>query len=360
MKRWVTKAVTAAAISFLLLQAGPAAVMAAGDSGQVVKKTTYEKEIPNTLDADIMERKLYESAGLFENEITEGGKKYTLENVFYTVDDIEETWKGEDKTITLTDIREDELPGVGYEITENGVTYIVKDVHVTARAPKPATEEITEDVRYAAGESVPAEITVTREGEDGSFEARLTLTGTEASGEAPETREIPVIYHNYDVDTYIFGGTQVPRNDERPALEGLEGQILASAALDPADWTITDYRWSGAPYESGGELLRNAAATATRRSTAVTAHYRGTHTVEQPDVVTAEIECETVVSDESKLVGMGRIATVHVTAEGMYSPVKSIVPKALLAGAGIVAIAAAVSLILFAAGKKDKKDGKEA
>ncbi|MCI9577160.1 MAG: hypothetical protein HFJ84_11125 [Clostridiales bacterium] len=73
--------------------------------------------------------------------------------------------------------------------------------------------------------------------------------------------EIPITVTTYDANTYLLNGKEIPKNEETPALEGHENDLLAALNLSPDSYRITSCQWDGEPYTNeSGELCRNAVA----------------------------------------------------------------------------------------------------
>ena len=73
--------------------------------------------------------------------------------------------------------------------------------------------------------------------------------------------EIPITFTTYDANTYLLNGKEIPKQEESPALEGYESDLLEALGLSPDSYRITGYAWDGEPYTNeDGELCRNAVA----------------------------------------------------------------------------------------------------
>ena len=75
---------------------------------------------------------------------------------------------------------------------------------------------------------------------------------------------IPMTVSVYNAQFYAIGDKLVPYNEQAPAVQGFEADILRSIGLDPESYAIDNAAWMGAPYQSGETLCRDAVASGRR------------------------------------------------------------------------------------------------
>ena len=93
---------------------------------------------------------------------------------------------------------------------------------------------------------------------------------------------IPLTFSYYDSFGYVLGDAFIPYNEEIPAMDGFESVLLDSLGLNPEQYRITGFQWTGEPYEENGVMYRNAEASGQRYAASYRAVYSGT--VSLPDV----------------------------------------------------------------------------
>ena len=228
------------------------------------------------------------------------------------------------------------------EITEQGeITYHLKSIEYTVLSEKkleqPAT--VTQQVEYSEllSQNAEAPQTITIEADGKRIEGTLTgieytpitITGRETEASAftdygldvnlptpPNTKEIQytdpqtgktvsavlsfdhlevlddfswrsdvtilLTFSYYDSFGYVLGDVFIPYQEETPALEGAESVLLDSLDLNPEQYRLTKFQWTGEPYEENGVMYRNAEASGQRYAASYRAVYSGT--VSLPDV----------------------------------------------------------------------------
>lgn len=93
---------------------------------------------------------------------------------------------------------------------------------------------------------------------------------------------ILLTFSYYDSFGYVLGDVFIPYQEETPALEGAESVLLDSLDLNPEQYRLTKFQWTGEPYEENGVMYRNAEASGQRYAASYRAVYSGT--VSLPDV----------------------------------------------------------------------------
>lgn len=310
----------------------------------------------------------YEKKDLFAEEIVEGGRIYQLGDVNYTVINEEPVTEKEPviKSVTSDPIPAEEQYQPPETLEEDGITYQLDSVTqqntITAVAYHQAvTGTTTYDHPVDAG-NVPKEKTVTAKNEATGEEVTVTckLDRVEPSDSRQVTKTFPVTYYDYGADAYVFNGHEIANDDNRPALNGYEAELLASAGYDASAWSITSIEWSGEPYESSGQICRDAVATISGQQQNYTAYYTGSITGEEQ-----QASYYTAVYTGTKEIIVENQNKYHIRATAEYelqpeaeNKVAEIL-KAISIGLGILVLAGLVILILYILSKHKKESNKE-
>lgn len=140
-------------------------------------------------------------------------------------------------------------------------------------------------------------------------ESIITYEGVAADGEIPPTRQVeirdpetgrkivqeipldshsyqnyrwvddfwfPITFSVYDAKSYYLGKKVIPYDNEHPALEGCESELLEVIGKTPENYTIENFEWDGEPYrDEMGVMHRNAVGRGSRRIADCYAVYRG-------------------------------------------------------------------------------------
>ena len=94
--------------------------------------------------------------------------------------------------------------------------------------------------------------------------------------------EIPITFSLYDAEYYVLGDNLIPYNEDKPALEGYEDELLTELNLDTNKYRITSVEWDGEPYTVGEVRYRKAIAHGERYAANYVAVYEDV--VALPDV----------------------------------------------------------------------------
>lgn len=211
----------------------------------------------------------------FDNTIKENGKTYRLDGITYKVTEKNYLEKKEKQT-------ESDLISEGGEytppetITENGITYTLQDsVKETQENESEQTVTAYEEYSHAVTEAdVPAEKTVSAVNEKTGETESVTcvFSGISQNGTTKAVIPMSITFQGYDADYYEWNGNRILRNDEKPALNGYENQLLKSAGITG---TVLSIAWDGNPYMADGVLCRNAVATVEQQIPVYRANYTG-------------------------------------------------------------------------------------
>lgn len=166
------------------------------------------------------------------------------------------------------------------------------------RAEDQTVRQVEQEILYDSVEDaaeIPQEVTVTVREEGQQVQAVCRLQEVAEEGEKwQEGFVLPITFHVYDADLYMFEGQAVPRNDEKPQLDGHEGKLLEAAGLSLQRYRIRDVLWDGESYtDEQGELCRDAVAVGDKLVRSYRAYYTGTAVFPAKKVPASEAQPET-------------------------------------------------------------------
>lgn len=148
----------------------------------------------------------------------------------------------------------------------------------------PVEQEICYDYVEGAAE-IPQQVTVTVQ--EGGQEAEVVCSLQRIEEEEAAWQDgfvLPITFHAYDADSYLFNGQIVPRSEEKPQLEGHEDALLTAAGLSGEQYRIRDIVWEGESYtDEDGQLCRDAAALGEKLVRSCRAYYAGTAVFSVPE-----------------------------------------------------------------------------
>lgn len=293
----------------------------------------------------------------FEQQITEDGKLYELEDIHYEIQSKKPVMmeKEVEKVVETDYMSVDTEYHPEPQITEDGIVYEVKE---TSAMPEEAyTQAVTGYTDYSypvTADNVPKTKDVTvqdsRTGEEVSVSCSLTSVERLADG-VWENSHINITFISYDAEVFIWQGLNVSADENQP-LKGYEAELLESVGADATTTTIKDIAWAGDPYyDASGVLCRDAIAYTQKYVNYYRANYAGTYQ-DLPGVRYRVVYkgTEQVASDTDYI--------YEIEAVASYNRVKEKVPVAvyIMTGVGILLFAVLVVLILYIFAKK-KKEG---
>lgn len=307
----------------------PQQVSAAGES------LTKELVITASSEQDYQEQ----AEKAFALEIEQDGMKYERSEIRYEITDTEYLDKKE-KVVETTDPAE--------TIMEDGIEYSL----VSFKGPEYANKTVTAYDDYdhpVTADDVPAtkDTVVTDEVTGEQETVTCSLTGISPAGITTINNIMTITFGNYDAAYYEWNGNYIARNDQTPPIAGYEDQLLAQAGAAQGS-AITGYSWSGEPYSIDGVLYRDAVANVNQPVQMYRANYEGTALVQDPDATGQAYYSCPDLDGEVEL-------TVRATATYLQVQATSYVPY-VLAGAGILILAALVVIILMTTAKKRNKE----
>ena len=300
---------------------------------------------PLTKELDIMtssERDYKEQAeSAFAMEIEEDGQKYERTEIRYEVTNTNYPHKKE-KMIDTANPAE--------IVTEDGVEYTL----VKFEEPKEIEQTVTayddyDHVVTAADVPATKDTTVTDEATGAQKTVTCSLTGVSPAGTATVDSVMTITFSNYDAAYYEYNGSYIARDDQTPPIAGYEDQLLAQAGA-AAGSIITGCSYSGDPYTVDGVVYRDATATVQQQVQMYRANYEGTVSVQDPDATGQAYYSAPDPDGDVELT---------VTATATYLPVQISYAPYILAGAGILVLAALVVMILLTTAKKRNKENKD-
>lgn len=215
--------------------------------------------------------------------------------------------------------------------------------------------------------------------------------------------EIPITFSLYDAEYYVLGDKLIPYNDEKPALEGYEKDLLDELNLDSEKYKITSIEWEGEAYTVGETRYRKAVAYGERYAANYVAIYEDTvklpdipgynaiaeyrsevpeltgeteYTVEATATYTPPIIQETVVEQVEKVVETAPQTVVEEKIIEKVVPIQTVIPDingndsetnsvteivAIVSTvfAGLLLIVLLIIAILYILSKKRKRKGEE-
>lgn len=296
----------------------------------------------------------------FEQEIQEGDKVYRLQKVDY--DQVDKEPVSIDQKVTKEVKSGFILEGETYEpeqeITEEGVTYTLKNIREEKKEGDTYTQQVTSytDYSYPVSKStVPSTKKVTAKNKQTGKQETVTcnLTGVEQAGSDWEDTYIDITFISYNSSVFRWQGITVSKNESQP-LAGHEKELLESVGGNTEDYRVQRTYWTGQPYEnSEGVLCRDARADVERKVSYYRANYVGeirTENLNAGTIYTAVYEGIQKVTSEDQFI-------YQIKATATYEAQDNIVPY-VLAGVGILLLLALIVIILFLL-KKKKREGEE-
>ena len=283
-------------------------------SDELIKEVIYYSDSAETT---------YDEA---EEKIIEDGKEYVLQDITYEIltnkNDFSETYS----------VEKGELPEK-HEFTINGekIELILDKSSVKNNDP------IIMQKEFSDVESVPEEFGFIIDGKDyiGTLERYDTF-------DRGETFSVQGTYKGEEGSEYVdIGGILYPLNTDRPVFDGYQEYLKALFGMGD-NYTINDAYWVT-------ESIDNGVVTKTARYDGIRAY----------NDYLCEYKIEGATGQTGTYTNNGLpSAQYEIKASLIYSPVVvetkglSTVQKAILAGVGIVALAGAITGILFAIKKK--------
>ena len=296
------------------------------------------KELVITASSEQDYKEQAESA--FDLEIEKDGQKYERAEIRYKVTDTKYLDKKE-KVIETANPAE--------TVIEDGVEYTLVEFKAPAEIEQRVSAYDDYDHPVTAAD-VPAtkDTTVTDEATGEQKTVTCSLTGVSPAGTATVDNVMTITFSNYDAAYYEYNGSYIARDDQTPPIAGYEDQLLAQAGA-AAGSVITGCAWSGDPYSADGVMYRDAVANVRQPVQMYRANYEGTVSVQDPDTAGQAYYSAPDPDGDVELT---------VTATATYLPVQISYAPYILAGAGILVLAALVVIILMTTAKKKNKEEK--
>lgn len=263
-----------AAIMAIIIMCSMFALPAAAATDiQAGKKDLVKREIFKTTD----ENQKYD----FAESIEENGKKYNLKAVNYEILSSEALTREEvvKNTVDYKNLYKKNVSAAKTrDVIKDGKTLTVnlKDVEYTPTIITNRTEIVSSftDYSYKTIKPEPDETkTVTYHDYASGEDIISTLSFKELKEEDGwawrNDVTIPITFTIYNAEYYALGDKLVPYNNEKPALNGYESDLLNELGLDTEKYRINKFEWDGEPYYIGEVQYRKAVATGERYA----AHY---------------------------------------------------------------------------------------
>lgn len=183
------------------------------------------------------------------------------------------------------------------------------------RAEGPILRQVEQEIRYDNVEGaaeIPQQVTVTVS--EGDQEVQAVCDLQEIAEETSEWQEgfvLPVTFHKYDADWYMIDGQMVPKNEEKPQIQGYEEVLLQAAGLSAEQYRIRDAFWDGDSYtDEYGELCRDAVAVGDKLVRSYRARYTGTAVFPEQEIVVQETGLE-AEEPAAEMAEMGNAAEIE-------------------------------------------------
>lgn len=342
-------------LSITILCAGSVPALAAESSVAIDKNDITVQEVFTTNTSNFYYN--------FEETIKQDGKKYKLKGVNYQTVSIENLTETQTVThnVDSTNLYSKNLtPEETLVISQDGkdIEVNLKDVTYSDTIIKNRTADLTAYNDYSYQTTTPkpsATKTITYYDDATGQYLTKTLQFKELKAEDGwawrSDLSIPITFAFYDSEYYALGDKYVPYNDEKPALEGYETDLLNELNLDTSKYRITSIKWDGEKYKAGDITYRNAIAYGDRYTANYVAYYEST--VSLPDAegynAVAHYEGQTSVLTGDKEY------TVQATA--VYTPDHT--TAFIVAGVvgGLIIIVLLIIAILYVISKKRRKGG---
>lgn len=342
MKRMIT----ALAAAMLL------ALPATAEDGSLIQTVEFDADSPDA-----------EYSDFFTETITDNGTDYALDSISYEV--LEETPVTKQETITY-EIQSEPMYTQNMQpeqaVTVDGIEYALKEVVYSDAAVtnrRVAVSAYTEWPDVVTEPVPPSSKTATYQDEaTGRTEtAELPLVELRRVSDLAwrENRDIPITFEIYDAAGYQIGSRYVPYNEDKPALEGYEADILGLLGLDTSLYAIDDISWAGEPYERDGVMYRDAVAAGRKYCATYRAEYADT--IQLAD---APGYMGTAVYTAEQTVETGDYS-YRIQAKAVYNPIviqeekPSIIPLVIGIGVGVLVLALLIVAILYVLAKKKRK-----
>lgn len=343
-------------LSLLFLVMSCISAFAAGQTGVVQDKNDIAKIETFTTTTTEFNKE-------FADQITENHKKYDLKGVNYRVltskklerdepilhkvdyndlyaknvkppETLSITKDGQNLDVQLTSVQYEPTTITGRQETLSAYT----DFDYKTVQPEPSGSKTVEYYDNASKQNITATLKLKELREVDPWAWRDDVT-------------IPITFSIYDAEYYVLGDKYIPYNNQRPALQGYEKDLLNELKLDTEKYKITSVEWDGEPYTVGEARYRKAIAKGERYAANYVALYEDL--VNLPNVS----GYNAVAQYESKVAVLNGETEYTVEATAIYTPnhTTSIIVASVFGG--ILFIVLLVIAILYIISKKDKKRG---
>lgn len=213
----------------------------------------------------------------FENEITENGKKYRLEDVAYRIVKKKALTEKKKKSITIQsgELAENTEYTPKKKIVKDNVTYKLKNTRKKEKIirngdRREVTGYLDFDSKNAA-ENAPETRTFTANGATAECK-KQSMEKLKASGW--EDSYINITFMSQDKNYYEWNGVQVDGDAKNP-LKGHEKEILKSIGVDTGNYIVVTTYWKGRAYQKDGMYYRKARADIRKKIPHYRVHYKG-------------------------------------------------------------------------------------
>lgn len=264
--------------SFKLLVVVPVAIFLLMGYGSVPAKAGDTITIEKTFDSYSTDENTFSS--VFPETYEKDGKLYKFTTIKSTV--IDTQLELEEQLITIDqessfseEQAKDNIPLE--EIEKEGNVYYLKSSELISKKTEPRTEYGKTTITYnGLGyiDELPSQEIVTVTDYNGKeYSKKLSRTGYRILSEKwMDDFSFPVTIYSFDADSYMLGGTEIPKGSD---LSQYGNEFLSVLGLDADYYQVSSVVLQGQPYEQDGELIQPAVAHGKRRVVDVEATFEG-------------------------------------------------------------------------------------
>ena len=303
------------AISLFTLLAG-LSVQAASDikvlSTTKMSDVEYNGKVYQYVLEEEIETKNPDAEVNFEDQNPVG---WTLKEISYGNPEVIEEKKTLTKEKKYKDLLEKDDSKIKGTITEDGITYDLKDIK-WSEEPNIEKVEYTVDYGYLTEEpkvEETYEYTYTSPVTKKENTVKLPFVELQQGNkEWVDGFSVNVTFHNIEGGTFTLGNHTFDYNKDKLSLTANDyAELVRMLGYDTANYRLTNAAWSGAPYEAkNGKLDRKALASGQQYATSYKALYKDE--VENGKIYTATATYSAEVVDEAAE------PVYHITVRGYY------------------------------------------
>lgn len=295
----------------------------------------------------------------FDNNITENGEEYRLEEVTQKVINAKALKKKKKKTITKTSngISENKEYIPEEKIVKDNITYQLKKTEKEENTVnKGNIREVTGYLDFdnkSAAANAPENRTFTANGATAECKKQRM---EKLKANSWQDSYINLTFISYDADYYEWNGVQIDGSSKNP-LKGYEKEILKSIGADTKNYRVVTTYWTGKAYQKDGVYYRKAKADIQKKIPHYRVHYKGYSKPKSKKICVYTSTYEATVYEKT-----GEYEyTIEATA--VFRKIETAKETSKIIRIGIILLSFIVAGILFivyfTSGKDEKKHIKE-